>query len=127
MLTSTRSITRRSEDTAESSSERSTYRCAHRFPVTPRRSDEDAGGGGGFGDARLPVRGSQLHGGMVLWMSTDGSQALRLWRRLLDGAFRVPGTRLSFGWDPIIGLVPWAGDAVRRSFGSVMVLNASSY
>ena len=36
---------------------------------------------------------------------------LRALRRWLDEAFRVPGTSLRFGWDPIIGLVPWAGDA----------------
>ncbi|GAB3018121.1 DUF4112 domain-containing protein [Bowmanella dokdonensis] len=30
--------------------------------------------------------------------------------RLTDGAFRVPGTRLSFGWDFIVGLIPGLGD-----------------
>lgn len=30
----------------------------------------------------------------------------------MDAAFRVPGTRVRFGWDAIIGLVPWAGDTV---------------
>jgi hypothetical protein len=38
--------------------------------------------------------------------------ALRALRRWLDEAFRVPGTSFRFGWDPIIGLVPWAGDLV---------------
>ncbi|GGL65273.1 DUF4112 domain-containing protein [Wenxinia marina] len=31
---------------------------------------------------------------------------------LLDARFGVPGTRFSFGWDSIIGLVPGIGDAV---------------
>ena len=38
--------------------------------------------------------------------------ALRTLQYLLDDAFRVPGTTLRFGWDPIIGLVPWIGDAL---------------
>ncbi len=37
-------------------------------------------------------------------------EALRSMRRWLDEAFRVPGTNIRFGWDPIIGLVPWIGD-----------------
>ncbi len=46
---------------------------------------------------------------------------LRQWSRLMDGAYRVPGTQFRFGWDPIIGLIPGAGDFVTSSL-SVMVL-----
>jgi hypothetical protein len=35
---------------------------------------------------------------------------LRRWAVLLDSAFRVPGTRIRFGLDAIIGLVPGFGD-----------------
>lgn len=28
----------------------------------------------------------------------------------LDSRYRIPGTRLTFGWDAILGLVPVAGD-----------------
>ena len=35
---------------------------------------------------------------------------LRRWAVLLDSAFRVPGTRIRFGMDAIIGLVPGLGD-----------------
>jgi len=38
--------------------------------------------------------------------------ALRLMQRLLDDDFRVPGTSIRFGWDPVIGAVPWLGDAL---------------
>lgn len=31
---------------------------------------------------------------------------------LLDSTFRLPGTRLHFGWDSIFGVVPVVGDAV---------------
>ena len=36
--------------------------------------------------------------------------ALRKWSVLLDSAFRVPGTNLTFGLDPILGLIPGLGD-----------------
>lgn len=36
--------------------------------------------------------------------------------RLLDSRFRVPGTRFTFGLDPIIGLVPGLGDALSMGF-----------
>jgi hypothetical protein len=49
---------------------------------------------------------------------------LRVWQRLLDSAFRVPGTTIRFGWDPIIGVVPWIGDAVAALLGSVIVWHA---
>jgi hypothetical protein len=51
-------------------------------------------------------------------------QALREWQRLLDGAFRVPGTRMRFGWDPIIGLIPWAGDVVGALMSCALILQA---
>lgn len=35
---------------------------------------------------------------------------LRRWAGLLDNAFRVPGTQIRFGLDPILGLVPGIGD-----------------
>jgi hypothetical protein len=35
---------------------------------------------------------------------------LRRWAVLLDNAFRVPGTNIRFGLDPIIGLIPGIGD-----------------
>lgn len=47
--------------------------------------------------------------------------ALRKWAYLLDSAFQVPGTRMRFGLDPIVGLLPGAGDLV-TGFFSVMIL-----
>jgi len=44
--------------------------------------------------------------------------------RLLDEAFRVPGTNLRFGWDPIIGLVPWVGDVITAVVGCAIVVQA---
>jgi hypothetical protein len=51
-------------------------------------------------------------------------QALRSLQRLLDEAFRVPGTGVRFGWDPIIGVVPWLGDALTAVLSCAIVLQA---
>ena len=45
-------------------------------------------------------------------------------KQWLDEAFRVPGTSLRVGWDPIIGLVPWAGDVLTALFACGIVLQA---
>jgi hypothetical protein len=50
--------------------------------------------------------------------------ALRAMRRWLDEAFRVPGTGIRFGWDPLIGLLPWAGDLITALLSSAIVLQA---
>lgn len=43
---------------------------------------------------------------------------------MLDSAFKVPGTSIRFGWDPILGLVPGLGDAVTTLFGCLIILQA---
>ena len=37
-------------------------------------------------------------------------EVLRRWARIFDSQFRVPGTNIRFGIDPIVGLVPGIGD-----------------
>lgn len=49
---------------------------------------------------------------------------LRAWQRLLDEAYRVPGTRVRFGWDAIAGLVPGIGDLITGLFGLVILYHA---
>src|SRR5262245_17968113 len=51
-------------------------------------------------------------------------QALRRWQRLLDSAFRIPGTRVRFGWDPIIGLIPWVGDVAAALMAGALIVEA---
>ena len=41
---------------------------------------------------------------------------------LLDSKYRIPGTRFRFGLDPIIGLLPFAGDSVTFLISSGLVL-----
>ncbi len=47
------------------------------------------------------------------------------WVRLLDDAFRIPGTNLRFGFDGIIGLLlPAAGDALTGAAAITLLLRA---
>ena len=50
--------------------------------------------------------------------------ALRSLQYFLDDAFRVPGTKIRFGWDPIVGLVPWVGDLLTALFSCAIILQA---
>lgn len=50
--------------------------------------------------------------------------ALRKWGVLLDSAFRVPGTNLTFGLDPILGLIPGLGDLTSPLFAALLLLHA---
>ena len=50
--------------------------------------------------------------------------SLRSLQRLLDEAFRVPGTRIRFGWDAIVGLIPWAGDVLTALLGVAILVSA---
>jgi hypothetical protein len=45
--------------------------------------------------------------------------------RLLDQAFRVPGTSWRFGLDPLLGLVPGAGDLVSAAIGAYGIVLAA--
>jgi hypothetical protein len=47
--------------------------------------------------------------------------------RVLDDAFRVPGTGFRFGLDPIVGLVPWVGDVLSAAVGLWIIAEASRF
>lgn len=42
----------------------------------------------------------------------------------LDAKFRVPGTRFRFGLDPLIGLLPVAGDTISLCLGLLILADA---
>lgn len=46
---------------------------------------------------------------------------------VLDDLIRVPGTRLRFGLDPIVGLIPVVGDAIGAIVGFWIVLEAAIF
>lgn len=45
--------------------------------------------------------------------------------RVLDTAVRVPGTRIRFGLDPLLGLIPGGGDAVGAVLSAYIVVTAA--
>ena len=49
----------------------------------------------------------------------------RLFAQLLDRSFRVPGTDIRFGLDPLIGLVPGLGDTIAGLIGSMILVLAA--
>jgi ABC-type antimicrobial peptide transport system permease subunit len=49
---------------------------------------------------------------------------LRSWADLLDARFRIPGTRIRFGLDPILSLVPGLGDLASPIFAVVLLVHA---
>lgn len=44
--------------------------------------------------------------------------------RLLDSQFRIPGTRVRFGVESILGLVPGVGDATGLALSSMVIVQA---
>lgn len=44
--------------------------------------------------------------------------------RWMDTALRIPGTRIRFGLDPLLGILPGLGDAVGALIGGYIVLAA---
>jgi NADH:ubiquinone oxidoreductase subunit 5 (subunit L)/multisubunit Na+/H+ antiporter MnhA subunit len=47
---------------------------------------------------------------------------IRKYARLLDSKFTIPGTGIRFGWDSIIGLVPYGGELITFFFSSGLVV-----
>ena len=47
---------------------------------------------------------------------------LRAWAELLDNRFRIPGTDIRFGLDPILSVVPGLGDLASPVFAVALIL-----
>lgn len=52
-------------------------------------------------------------------------QRIRKISRLMDSAFRIPGTKFRVGIDPIIGLIPGLGDLVGAAFSAYLIILAT--
>jgi hypothetical protein len=59
--------------------------------------------------------------------SKTGSRVrkLRQVTRLLDSAFTIPGTKIKFGLDPLLGLIPGGGDTVSLLLSGYIVIEAA--
>ncbi len=53
---------------------------------------------------------------------SDEARRVQVLARALDSAIRIPGTKISFGLDSIIGLVPGAGDLASALMSGYIVL-----
>ena len=51
-------------------------------------------------------------------------KSLRWWADLLDARFRIPGTEIRFGIDPILSLVPGLGELATPVFTMVLFAHA---
>ena len=47
---------------------------------------------------------------------------LRWWATLLDSRFRIPGTSIRFGIDPILSLIPGLGELASPAFAVALIL-----
>ena len=52
-------------------------------------------------------------------------QRLRKLSRLLDNAIAIPGTKFRIGLDPIIGLIPGAGDFIGTALSAYIIIEAA--
>ncbi|MEO0927987.1 MAG: DUF4112 domain-containing protein [Cyanobacteria bacterium J06643_13] len=50
---------------------------------------------------------------------------LRRLSKLLDNAISIPGTKISFGLDPLIGLLPGGGDTLTGGIAAYIVVEAA--
>ena len=69
------------------------------------------------------------YAGAVPFNVSPGAQArlarLRRLAWLIDGAFRLPGTRFRFGLNSVIGLLPVGGDAVLGAMSLYIIYEAA--
>lgn len=59
-------------------------------------------------------------------MNADPLARARALVRLLDASIGIPGTRIRFGLDPLLGLIPGLGDVAGAAMGGYIVLLAGS-
>lgn len=56
---------------------------------------------------------------------SDPAGRARALARMLDSAMRIPGTTITFGLDPILGLVPGVGDLASAVLSGYIVVTAA--
>jgi hypothetical protein len=57
--------------------------------------------------------------------ASEKAARVRALARMLDSAIKIPGTGVTFGLDPILGLVPGVGDLAGAVFSGYIVLTAA--
>jgi hypothetical protein len=80
----------------------------------------------GFSGGRTtPFAAADFLGRLTADMSHEERlQQVRFLARIMDEQFIVPGTRIRFGWDSILGLFPGVGDAITSAISLLIVHHA---
>jgi hypothetical protein len=75
---------------------------------------------------RIPGESAtEFLGGLIARMSHEERLAQVRWlANMMDDRYAVPGTRLRFGWDSILGLFPGLGDALTSIISLLIVHHA---
>lgn len=68
---------------------------------------------------RFPRHGEQVEPAFVALLEQLERESI-----LLDSRFRIPGTRIRFGFDPLIGIIPIAGDVIGAAWSLRLVASA---
>ncbi len=71
--------------------------------------------------SQIPSQRSSI----VMHPKITSIQRLRKLSRLLDNAIAIPGTTFRIGLDPILGLIPGAGDFVGTALSAYIVIEAA--
>lgn len=67
------------------------------------------------GPSAVPIHADPVH---------ERLTRLRRYARLMDARYAIPGTRIRFGLDGLIGLLPGVGDVAALGLSSVPVIEA---
>ncbi len=78
----------------------------------------------GVHDFHLNGNMAQPDNSAVLSREDRTIHTMRRWNHFSETAFRVPFTRMRFGWDPILGLVPGLGDVSTGLFALFLLVTA---
>ena len=77
-------------------------------------------------DADVPSFDEDIDGDTLVGGEEAALKRMRTVSTLLDDAIRVPGTEFRVGIDPIVGILPVAGDSVMSVISMYIVLEAAN-
>jgi hypothetical protein len=77
-------------------------------------------------DHLLQAAAASRRTGEVRLQKNRGAAARRL-AHALDDLFRIPGTSIRFGLDPLLGLIPGGGDIAGGAMASYIILTAARF
>ena len=88
--------------------------------TSPTRKERRAGG-----TSEIPKRAAAQRDSIAGAPVPAGFSQVQIVADLLDRAIRIPGTNIRFGLDPILGLLPGAGDLVGAGLSGYVIILAA--